>query len=69
MSWLTRIFRGGDDEEAVDRPGCGHVNLTPRWDDPQDVGNEEKATGYSCIACGVTFTTEQAQALGRTPTA
>lgn len=48
---------------------CGHLNLTARWDDTADVGNEEKAAGYSCIACGEGFTPEQAQAMGRTPAA
>ena len=66
MNWLTRLFRGGNSEEAVEQAACGHVNLNARWDDPADVGKEEKASGYSCIACGETFTPEQAKALGRT---
>ncbi len=69
MSWLTRVFRRGDSEEAVQQASCAHANLTARWDDPQDVGSEEKASGYSCIACGETFTREEAQAMGGTPAA
>lgn len=69
MNWLTRMFRRGDPEESVEPVVCRHVNLTARWDDAADVGNEEKTSGYSCIACGETFTREQAQAMGRTPAA
>lgn len=67
MSWLTRVFRRGEPEEAVEQAACRHLNLNARWDDAQDVGKEERASGYTCIACGETFTPEQAQALGRTP--
>ena len=69
MGWVTRVFRRGDREEAVQQAACAHVNLSARWDDPEDFGDEEKASGYTCIACGETFTREEAQALGDTPAA
>ena len=69
MGWLTRIFRRGDREEAVRQAACAHVNLSARWDDPEHLGDEEKASGYACIACGQQFTLEEAQALGGTSVA
>ena len=68
MGWLARLLgRGGSDTDEVIVHVCRHVNLSPRWDSAEDAGKEEKASGYSCIACGDQFTPEQAQAMGRTP--
>ncbi len=67
MSWFTQLFRKGDGEETVEQAACRHLNLTPRWDDPADVGKMEKASGYACVACGQTLTREEAQATGGTP--
>lgn len=70
MAWLKSLFgRGGADETAEREVECSHMNLTARWDDPADVGNEQKAVGYNCIACSESFTIEQAEAMGRTPAA
>ncbi len=67
MSWLKNMFRrdSTEDEEPEPEVACTHMNLTAKWDEAADVGDADKATGYSCIACNESFTIEQAQALGR----
>jgi hypothetical protein len=70
MSWLTRLLhRGGPDADDEVVHVCRHLNLEPLWDDAADVGDQEKAIGYTCIACGATITLVDAQVMGRTPPA
>lgn len=69
MAWLKSIFRRGPEDSVEREVSCSHMNLTARWDDPADVGNSEKASGYDCIACGENFSVQQAEAMGRTPVA
>jgi hypothetical protein len=58
MAWLKSTFRR-DQEDSVEREVvCSHMNLTPPWDDPADVGNSERTSGYTCIACGETFSVQ-----------
>lgn len=44
---------------------CPHLVLAARWDSVQDIGNEEKATGYGCAGCGQQFSVEAARELQR----
>ena len=69
MAWLKSIFRRCPDDSVEREVSCSHMNLTARWDDPADVGNSEKASGYDCIACGENFSVQQPEAMGRTPVA
>ena len=39
---------------------CPHSVIVPRWDEPQDMGKEERASGYVCHACGAHLTLEDA---------
>ena len=65
MSILDRLFRRGqttEPEEAVEAPPCTHIALAARWDSTQDMGDESKASGFTC-SCGETFTPEEAAQL------
>jgi hypothetical protein len=69
MSWLTRLFRRDPsaDAEATRQVNCGHSSLMPRWDRREDMGKEELSSGFTCVACGSSFTREEAQAMGAPP--
>lgn len=73
MSFITKLF-GRDKGEAgqtatVEAPPCPHTTLTARWDSVQDMGIEEKATGWICSSCNDEFTPEQATELRATEAA
>lgn len=42
-----------------------HLQLFPYWDSVEDMGNEEKATGYRCGICGASFSRKAADILDR----
>ena len=56
-------FAEESDRSSVDEGACQHLVLTPRWDSVDDMGHEERATGYHCEACNADFTAEQGWAL------
>jgi hypothetical protein len=45
---------------------CVHVTLMPKWESVADMGQEEKASGYTCDACGQSFTPAEGRALRET---
>ena len=51
---------------AATAVACPHTILLPRWDDIADMGNEAKASSFSCQSCGQTFTRAETDALRRT---
>ena len=60
----------GDDTEINEPPkdervdaDCPHLVLVPRWDSVDDMGDESKASGYRCYACGVSMSLEEARQL------
>jgi hypothetical protein len=73
MGLLNKLFGKGDakgdaataarDEFAT--VNCPHTTLTPRWDSVEDMGNDEKATGFQCQACGESFTPAEGLELRR----
>lgn len=68
MGLLSRLLRRSDTESAVSVEAeraveCPHSTLGARWDSPTDMGDEDKATSYSCEACGEQFAPEEAQRL------
>lgn len=74
MKWLNKLLdRGGDKapEAAVaeDVPVCEHVALVARWESAEDIGKDERASGYKCEACGAEFTPTEAQRLRATEAA
>jgi hypothetical protein len=50
---------------GMSSPSCPHTTMTPRWDSAEDIGHEERATGFRCEGCGEMFTPEQAAELRR----
>ena len=63
---LSKLFhRETEDETATAPPAaCHHANLVPRWtDNPEDMGNEEKATSWDCTGCGASFPPDEARRL------
>jgi hypothetical protein len=48
---------------------CPHVALTPRWDSTEDMGHEDRVSGYRCDSCGQTFTPTEGRELQQTETA
>ena len=38
---------------------CLHAALLPRWDRAEDIGHEDRATGFQCDSCKETFTPEE----------
>ena len=69
MGWLDRLRgrAGAGVQKPADVPeetaACAHVILVPRWDSTADMGNDDKASGWRCDACGASFTPSEAQAL------
>ncbi len=70
MSLFKRLSRNPDQEtpdEAVVAAPCAHRHLAARWDEPDDIGKEELARGYSCNSCGQMFTPAEAEVVRATP--
>ena len=44
--------------QASDVP-CLHAALVPRWDRAEDIGHDDRATGFLCDACKKAFTAEE----------
>jgi hypothetical protein len=63
MSWLKKVFGGGDEERVSEATRCPHVAMIPRWDQPEDIGKEDRASGFRCEACGELFTPAEARML------
>ena len=73
MSVLTKLF-GTKEKEAVTAPApdaarCPHTTLVPQWDRVTDMGDEAKATAWTCQGCQQTFTGEEGRSLRRTEAA
>ena len=65
MGILDRLLRrssAAKTEEAEAAP-CLHTALGPRWDSAEDMGDESKASSYTCSACGSSFTPAEAAQL------
>ena len=45
---------------------CPHTALTAHWDSVADMGNDEKATSYTCQSCNQSFTPAEGRALRAT---
>ena len=50
--------------ERSDR-ACMHGSLTPRWESPDDDGDNAKATEFICDSCGTHFSPERADWMRR----
>jgi len=65
VSWLSSwpFKREKIDGKTKKRRTCPHLVLAPRWDKAEDIGHENRATGYWCAACQQPITVEEAAAL------
>jgi hypothetical protein len=63
---ILDMFRGGRRADAgaaaeeVTEEHCPHTALAPHWDEPEEMGQDDKAT-YKCESCGATFNYEEAR--------
>ena len=48
-------------EEEHDTAHCPHLVMVPRWDRVEDMGDDSKAVGYRCYACGVSMSLDEAR--------
>jgi hypothetical protein len=61
MSLLDRLRGNGHETTAVaEKRGCLHTALTPRWDQLDDIGHEDRISEYVCEGCGERLTPEDA---------
>jgi methionyl-tRNA synthetase len=68
MGLLDKLFGRSEAPEAVaerepERTACPHLALVARWDAVEDMGHEERATGYHCESCGQDFSAEEGHRL------
>lgn len=64
MRWLTTLLgrkENGATAPEAEGTNCAHLVLLPTWSSPEDMGREEKATGYRCYACSTLLTLEEAK--------
>jgi hypothetical protein len=70
MGLLDRILGRSSKKEPESAEAaaeeCHHIALTARWDDPDDMGHDDKASAWLCAACGSVFSPEEAAELRRT---
>ena len=66
MKWLRSLLgrkENGETAPEAEGTNCAHLVLLPTWSKPEDMGKEEKATGFRCYACGAPLTLEEASEL------
>ncbi len=64
MGLMGKLFGKGQEIPEVAQPGvtqCPHTTMTPRWDRAEDIGHEDRATGWRCEGCGEMFDAEEGQ--------
>lgn len=69
MGVLSGLFGKNKTEPAATTPvvsTCLHTVLLPRWDAVDDMGQEDKVSGFSCQACGESFSADEGRALRAT---
>jgi hypothetical protein len=63
MSIFGRIFGGPLGTETIDLEDsavCMHGVLTPRWESIDEMGQEQKISGYKCQSCREEFEPDEA---------
>lgn len=65
MGFLSRLFGGKKEApaEEVAAAECPHTALVPRWESAQDMGKEDKISGYRCEGCAGDFSREEGERL------
>ncbi|MBM2826003.1 MAG: hypothetical protein HW403_67 [Dehalococcoidia bacterium] len=67
LNLFRKDSKGKTTEAAKTAQHCAHAILLPRWDNVQDIGHDDKATGYACSGCGQRFSLEEAASLRARP--
>lgn len=44
-------------------PECMHIDVVPQWDNPGDLGKEERASRFVCGTCGQVFSPAELESL------
>jgi hypothetical protein len=65
MSMFKKLFGKSEEKLAAEQTpvACPHTVLLPRWDTIDDMGKQDRISGYTCQACGEAFTAAEGQAL------
>lgn len=65
MGFLSRLFGGKKAEPAEEAAAvdCPHTALVPRWSSADDMGKEDKISGYRCEGCASDFSSEEGERL------
>jgi hypothetical protein len=65
MGLLNKLFSRNKSEgaAAAEPPPCPHTALTPRWDSVEDMGREDRVSGYTCQGCNGSFSPAEGRAL------
>lgn len=64
MKWLKNLLgrkENGETAPEAEGSNCPHLVVLPTWSNPEDMGKEEKATGFRCYACGAPLTLDEAR--------
>ena len=57
---LLSLFRRKEEAAETEDYGCPHMILLPTWSNPEDMGKDDRATGYRCYACSESLSLEEA---------
>jgi hypothetical protein len=72
MGILDKLRGSSKEKEStplvVEVPPCPHTTLRPHWDNPADMGYEDRAETFTCEGCHQTFSQEEVRALRSTET-
>ena len=64
------LFRKSSPAETAaveeDAPECMHVALSPRWDNLDDMGHDDRISSYVCQSCSAEFTPAEERLLRAT---
>jgi hypothetical protein len=63
MGLLGKLLKKPVEPEALVTTVCSHRILLVRWDSVEDMGHEERITGYKCEGCNELFTPETGREL------
>lgn len=68
MGILDRLFGGKKKEEeekifeqAAEDAECPHTALVAEWETAEEMGHEDKISGYRCEGCGAHFSREEGE--------
>jgi DNA-directed RNA polymerase subunit RPC12/RpoP len=63
MGLLGKLLKKPAETPLPAWPVCSHRILIARWDNIEDMGHDERATGYKCETCDELFTPEAGREL------